>query len=88
MNPKVWFLVPVLICLVPGQYQARSENKVAPTVFTGKVVAIDCHAVRIDCRTLRRVGKIDTGDSQCVRSYGQEATCVRQDGMTHRKFRG
>jgi micrococcal nuclease len=40
MKSKVWFAVPVLVLLVLISHHANSETKPAPSVFTGKVVAI------------------------------------------------
>ena len=40
MKSKVLFVVPALVLLVLVSCQANSETKPAPTVFTGKVVAI------------------------------------------------
>ena len=40
MKLKVLFAVPVLVLLVLVSHHANSETKPAPSVFTGKVVAI------------------------------------------------
>ena len=40
MKLKVWSAAPALVLLVLFSHHANSETKPAPTVFTGKVVAI------------------------------------------------
>ena len=63
MKSKVWFAVPALVLLVLVSYHANSETKPAPTVFTGKVVAItDGDTVRVlrDNQTVKvRLSGID-----------------------------